>query len=492
MKIFTLDNTFGYNPGRAVLSFSLADRLAIIDRLDHLGIDYVEAGCPGASKNAAKFFEYARTECPLSHARLVATARLDTVHGSGGQDPEIAAVLDAGVPTVTLSANCWHTAAEMLAEYCRKIGDTVRRLKAHGLEVIFRNENFFHSYERDPRFALHTLEAAKTAGADVLCLRDATGSPLPHLVREICLEVRKRFDGTLGICAHDDSDLALANTLEAVEQGFTHVEGSLNAYGGRRGLANLCSIISNLENKLGHTTIGVESLAEMPGIARLMAQAGELALERRAAVHDAGATPAKVSALDQVDPKLVADLSATERFALIERMRALEEDGFVLLNASGTVELLVREALHPDLRPFVAERYDLMSHSALYGGAMSTATATVRIGDTVRSETEDGDGAVNALERSLRQCLFAVYPEIANVHVTGFRVEVIDPAEGTAARARVLLEWTEGTAHWVTQGVSPDLVEATWLALVDGFRLPLLRGEAKYALPRAMDTSWAV
>jgi len=493
MRVFTLDNTFGHNPGRASLSFSLADRLAIVQELDRLGIDYAEMGCPGASASVRKFFGYARTEFHPAHLRLAASVRLEAVRDAAERDEEIQAVVDSGATAAIVSASCWQVGAGCYEDYCRRIGETVRFLKTHGLEVIFRDEDFFQCYCREPMFAWHTLEAAKTAGADVLCLRDSTGSGMPELVRETCAEVRKRIVGVLGICAHDDSDLALANTLEAVEQGFTHVEGSVNAYGERRGLANLCSIISNLERKLGYNVIGEEHLAEITRVARLVAEAGRDALERRGRAGLPQAPIAEVSLLDGAEPRLAAELSDTARRDLQSRIEFLEADGYELRTADGTLELLVREALHPDLRPFVAERYELTSHSALYAAPVSTSTATVRVGDTVRTETEDGDGAVNALERSLRQCLFALYPEIVNLKVTDYRVQILDFSQGTSVRVRVSLEWTESDLHWVTQGVSSDLIEATWLALVDGFRLSLMRRtEDGHTLPAGPDSSWAV
>lgn len=493
MKVFALDNTFGHNPGRAGLSFSVADRLAIVQELDRSGIDYAEMGCPGASASVRKFFGYARTEFHPAHLRLAAAVRLEAVRDAVERDEEVQAVVDSRAQAAIVSASCWQVGVGCYEEYCRRIGETVRFLKVHGLEIIFRDEDFFQCYCREPQFAWHTLEAAKAAGADVLCLRDSTGSGMPELVRETCAEVRKRFVGILGICAHDDSDLALANTLEAVEQGFTHVEGSINAYGERRGLANLCSIISNLERKLGYSVVGADQLGEMTRVARLVAEAGRAALGRRGRVGPVQTPVAEGSVLDSVDPQLVAGLTEAARRDLLGRFEFLAADGYELRAADGTVELLVREALRPDLRPFVAERYELTSHSALYAAPVSTATATVRVGDVVRSETEDGDGAVNALERSLRQCLFALYPEIVNLKVTDYRVQILDFSQGTSVRVRVSVEWAEATQGWVTQGVSSDLIEATWLALVDGFRLSLMRrAESGNSLLAEADSSWAV
>lgn len=173
-------------------------------------------------------------------------------------------------------------------------------------------------------------------------------------------------------------------------------------------------------------------------------------------------------------------------------MEAIEAEGLNLCAAGGSLELLARRALHPELQPFVPERYELNSHSALYGGGLSSATATIRVAEQLRSETEDGDGAVNALERALRQCLFSIYPEIATVRMTDYRVEPLDPAQGTMSRARVLLTWTNGAGEWITAGVARDIVEATWLALVDGFALPLMRlRERRQDVRKAGGSSWA-
>jgi 2-isopropylmalate synthase len=490
MRVFTLDNTFGYNPGRADFPFSLADKAAIINELDRLGIDYVEAGCPGAGNHASKYFAYARAERP-AHCRLVAVLRLDAVKEPEERDGEIRAVIEAGAPAVVVSACSWHAAG--VEGERGKIGETVALLKMRGLEVLFRDEDFFRSYLANSRFALHMLEAAKRGGADVLCLGDSSGADSPQLVREICTEVRKRFEGILGICAHDDADLALANSLEAVEQGFTHVEGSINAYGGRRGRANLCSIISALEHKLAHTTIGSERLEEMNSVARIVAEAEAATLERRERGHHLEAARPGETVLQLIDPHLLHGLPERRRRALLDQVEAMEAADYDLRNAGGTLELLAREALRPEIRPFFAERYELASHSALSGGGLSTATVTIRTGDHIRTETEDGDGAVNALERALRQCLFAVYPEIAAVHMTDYQVKPLEPAQGTMSRARVACTWSDGMRQWVTVGVAKDIVEATWLALVDGFRLPLVvHGERGHAVTEPADSSWAV
>jgi len=487
MRVSALDHTLGYNPERQDLIYAVDDRLAIARRLDRLGIDYVEAGSPAVDRRAREFFERAHQECRLNHAQLVASARMDTIRESLSQDIGIQAVTDSATPVIALSGCCWHAGTIGLQEYCRRITETVQYFKAQGRVVIFRADDFFDGYCTDPSFALHMLEAAKAAGADVLCLADSAGGTLPHMVREVCLEVRKRFDGVLGIRTHDDHELACANTLEAVEQGFTHIEGSIAAQGQRGGSANLNSIIANLEYKLGHTVIDPDNLPAMPGVARFVADAA-IAAPRRELRPDAEGL------LSSVDERLRARLKSTELSAVLDRIRLLESLGYNLHTALGTLELLVREALFPDLRPFEAERYEVASHSALYSATVTAATATVRAGDAIRTESEEGSGPVDALERTLRQCLFALYPAIAATRLKDYHVHTLEPGNGSLSWIRVTIEWSESGERWATAAVSEDLIEAAWLALVDGFRLVLMRlGERGTAtLPAAADSSWAV
>ena len=393
MRISALDHTLGRNPDRRELDFSVDTRLAISRRLDRLGIDYLEAG-PGV---------------------------------------------------VAVSGCCWHAGAIGLQEYCGRIAKTVRCLKSRERRVIFRAEDFFDGYRADAPVALNLLEAAKANGADVVCLCDSAGGSLPHVIREVCLEVRKRFEGVLGIRAHNDSGLAVANTLEAVEQGFTHIEGSISAYGSRGGNADLCSIIANLEYKLGHTVVGRDNLEGMLGVARFIVDAGAMPV-RLKLVRDEEAL------LEEVDKRLSGRLTSVARRAALERIRLFESAGYELHTANGTLELLVREALSPE-RPFATERYELTCHATPYQEAMTTATARLRAGDALRCESEQGAGPVDALARALRQCLFALYPAITEIRLRDYRVHTIEPAHGGASRVRVAIDWSESGRGWTTAGV---------------------------------------
>lgn len=486
MKLSALDHTLGHSAEPRDLIFTADDRVAIARRLDQLGIDLIEGGAPATDCRAREFFERMRQDGNLKHARLVASVRIDAIREALGRDTGIQAVVDGLTPVIALEACGWHAGPVGLHEYCRRIIETVRYFKAKGRTVIFRAEDFFQGYVTDPAFALRMLESAKVGGAEVLCLADSAEGALPHTVREVCLEVRKRFDGVLGIRAHDSHALAAANTLEAVEQGFTHVEGSVEA-SRRSESANLCSIIATLEYKLGHTVIGSENLAELPAAGRYVAEAG-------AAPTRPPVAPDAEAVLHSADSRLRRRLRARERHAVLDRIRLMDSLGYDLRTADGTLELILREALAPDRRPFEAERYDVISHSALFSTAMTTATATVRVGDAIRTESEEGSGPVDALERSLRQCLFAVYPAIAQVHVRDCRIERTGDPQDAGTRTRVALIWTEAGKCWTTAGVSEDLIEAAWLALTDGFRLELLRlGEhGERTIPVAGDSSWAV
>jgi 2-isopropylmalate synthase len=282
MKIFTLDTTLRDGTQGEAVSFTVEDKLVIAQKLDELGIDYVEGGWPGSNPRDKEFFSRAR-DLKLKHARLTAFGSTRFAKNSIDRDPNVRALLEAGTPAISIFGKSWdlHTTRALgisEEENLVLIGETVERLKAHGKEVIYDAEHFFDGYRSSPAFALRTIEAAKKAGADVLCLCDTNGGTLTGLLAEIFAEVRKRFDGVLGIHCHNDSDVAVANTLAAVDQGATHVQGCLNGYGERCGNANLCSVIASLELKMGHTTIGPENLPNLTAAARFVAELANLQL----------------------------------------------------------------------------------------------------------------------------------------------------------------------------------------------------------------------
>ncbi len=516
MKIFTFDTTLRDGTQGEAVSFSVDDKLVIAQKLDDLGIDYIEGGWPGSNPKDEDFFKQARN-LKLKHAKLTAFGSTRFAKNPVEEDRNVKKLIEAGTPVVSIFGKSWelHTRRALGVTEEQNlilISDTVSYLKAHGKEVVYDAEHFFDGYQDKPDFALRTLEAAKNAGADVLCLCDTNGGTITGRLEEIAAEVRKRFDGVLGIHPHNDSDVAVANALAAIEQGFTHVQGCMNGYGERCGNGNLCSIIANLELKLGHSTVGPEKLASLTSVSRFIAELANLPMRndqpyvgRSAFAHKGGIHVSAVmkdsatyehiapAAVGNYQRVLVSDLSGksnvlykleqhglaerlTEdaRRELLERIKQMEYEGYELEAAEGTFELLVRQALYPGVKFFDVESYEVSTRVAATG-SFSSATVNLRAKDGIHSATASGHGPVNALDLCLRKCLSALYPRISDVRLTDYKVRVLDSKKGTAAKVRVLVEWSDQRKSWSTVGVSDNVIEASWSALVDAIRLELMR-----------------
>ena len=535
MKIFTFDTTLRDGTQGEAVSFSVDDKLTIAQKLDDLGIDYIEGGWPGSNPKDEDFFQRA-AELQLKHAKLTAFGSTRFAKNPVEEDRNIRKLLDAGTPVVSIFGKSWelHTRRALgitEEENLKLISETVKYLKDHGREVVYDAEHFFDGYTDNAAFAVRTLEAARNAGADVLCLCDTNGGTITGKLEEICAEVRKRFDGVLGIHPHNDSDVAVANALAAIEQGFTHVQGCMNGYGERCGNANLSSIIANLELKLGHTAIGAEKLTGLTTVARFIAELANLQMRRdqpyvgqSAFAHKGGIHVSAVmkdsATYEHVSPAtvgnhqrvLVSDLSGrsnvlyklkqhglsnrlTEeaRRELLERIKQMEYEGYELEAAEGTFELLVREALNPGMHFFEVEGYEV-STRVVASGSRSTASVNLKAQDGIHTATATGHGPVHALDVCLRKCLSALYPRISEVRLTDYKVRVLDSKKGTAAKVRVLVEWSDHRKSWSTVGVSDNVIEASWNALVDAIRLELMRlTEQDDSVERAVeDYCWGV
>src|SRR5271165_4984074 len=513
MRAFTFDTTLRDGTQGENVSFSADDKVLIAHKLDELGIDYIEGGWPGSNPKDKEFFLRAK-DIKLKHARLVAFGATRFARNAVEQDASVNALIESGTPVVSIFGKSWHLHVHRALgitedENLKLIADTVRYLKAHGKEVVYDAEHFFDGYTQSRDFAMRTLEAAKKAGADVLVLCDTNGGTVTPRLTQICADVRKNFEGVLGIHTHNDSDVGVANALAAIEQGFAHVQGCMNGYGVRCGNGNLTSIIANLELKMGHTTIGRERLANLTSAARFIAELANLPMRNdqpyvghSAFAHKGGVHVSAVlkdsSTYEHISPKtvgnrqrvLLSDLSGRGsisyklneaglsgvlddegRRQLLERIKDLEYQGYELEAAEGTFELLVREALHPGLNLFEIVNYDVTTRMV----EGSTATVTLQVQDNVHTASATGHGPMNALDVCLRQCLSSVYPGIAQVRLTDYKVRVLDSKKGTAAKVRVLVEWSDHRRSWTTVGVSDDVIEASWRALVDAIRLELMR-----------------
>jgi 2-isopropylmalate synthase len=516
MKISTFDTTLRDGTQGESISFSVDDKLIIAQKLDELGIDYIEGGWPGSNPKDQEFFKRA-TELTLHHSRLTAFGSTRFAKNPVHEDRNVRALVEAGTPVVAIFGKTWDLHVKRALGITEDqnlvlISETVRYIKDHGKEVVYDAEHFFDGYIANPSYALRTLEAAHNAGADVLCLCDTNGGTVTPRVAEMVAEVRRRFDGVIGIHVHNDGDLAVANTLAAVEAGATHVQGCMNGYGERCGNANLASVIANLELKLQHTTIGSGKLAGLAGICRFIAELANLPLRndqpfvgKSAFAHKGGVHVSAVlkdsATYEHIKPELVgnrqrvlvSDLSGRgniiyklkqhgladrleedTRRELLERIKQMEYEGYELEAAEGTFELLVREALRPGVHFFDVESYEVSTRAA-GGASVSTATVTVKAQDAIHSATESGHGPFDALHVCLRKCLSKLYPRIADVRLTDYKVRVLDSHKGTAANVRVLIEWSDHRRSWSTVGVSENVIEASWKALVDAIRLELMR-----------------
>ena len=536
MKIFTFDTTLRDGTQGEAVSFSVDDKLLIAQRLDELGIDYIEGGWPGSNPKDKDFFARAVTELKLKHARLTAFGATRFARNAVEDDPSVRMLVEAGTPTISIFGKSWdfHVTRALgitLEENLTIIRETVAYLKAHGKEVIYDAEHFFDGYTANPEFALKTLEAAQAAGADVMCLCDTNGGSLPDRISEICAVVRKRFDGVLGIHAHNDTDCAVANTIAAVDQGYTHVQGCFNGYGERCGNANLSSVIANLEIKLGHTTIGRDRLVNLTHVSRYIADlanlkvpngqpyVGQSAFAHKGGIHVSAVMKdsatyehtrpeyvgnrqrvllSDLSGRSNISYKLeqhgLAGLSEAGRRELLERIKQMEFQGYELEAAEGTFELLVREALRPGVQFFDVIGFDVTTRMIGSYDTITTATTTLKIDDNIHTATAQGHGPVNALDICLRQCLATRYPAINQVELMDYKVRVLDSKKGTAAKVRVHIEWTDHKKSWSTVGVSENVIEASWLALVDAIRLEVMRlTDQDEAVAKAVeDYCWGV
>ncbi len=517
MKIFTFDTTLRDGTQGECISFSVDDKLLVAQKLDEAGIDYIEGGWPGSNPKDKEFFARAR-DLKLQHAKLTAFGSTRLARNPVEQDRNVKELVEAGTPVVSVFGKTWDLHVKRALgitgeENLRLVSDTVRYLKDHGKEVVYDAEHFFDGYRDNPAYAMETLEAARAAGADVLCLCDTNGGTLTGRLGEIVREVCRRFDCTIGIHTHNDSDVAVANSLAAVEAGATHVQGCMNGYGERCGNASLASIIANLELKMGHTTAGPEKLAELTGLCRFIAELANLPLPndqafvgRSAFAHKGGVHVAAVmkdsATYEHIPPELVGNrqrvlvsdlsgrgnilyklqqqglagrLSEEARRDLLEKVKQLEYEGYELEAAEGSFELLVREALRPDAHFFEVEGYDVATHAGGAANSHTTATVTLRVGGELHTEAAVGHGPFNALHLCLRKCLSKLYPQITEVRLTDYKVRVLDSRQGTAANVRVLIEWSDHRKSWSTAGVSDNVIEASWKALVDAIRLELMR-----------------
>jgi 2-isopropylmalate synthase len=514
------------------ISLTVEDKLRVAEQLDWLGVRWIEGGYPQANPRDAEFFKRAVTELHLETATLVAFGSTRRPRGKVDVDPTLAALVSSGVSTSCIvgKGSAFHVTEALgttLDEGVAMVGDSVRFLRAAGQRVFFDAEHFFDGYKADPEFTLRVLEAAATEGAEVLVLCDTNGGSLPHEVQRIVAEVRSYFgpDQQIGIHTQNDSGCAVANTIAAVVAGATHVQGTVNGYGERTGNANLMTVIPDLELKMGVTCLPEGRIERLTAVSRHVAElvnlpphpadpyVGASAFAHKGGLHTSALGKVGGASYEHVDPAsvgnhtrvLVSDLGGRAGMSLkakefgvdldghaahdlSERLKHLEAEGFQFEAADASLELLMRESTGWTQPWFRLEGYRVTTYhrNALRGGAPiedgesivdTEATVKVWAGDERLVAVGEGNGPVNALDAALRSVLTQRYPQLGRIHLTDYRVRVLEGAAATGAVVRVLIDSTDGDRTWSTVGVDTNIIEASWQALVDSLVFGLLHAD---------------
>ncbi len=514
--ILLYDTTLRDGTQREGISLSLDDKLKIAQRLDAFGMHYIEGGWPGSNPKDVEFFRRVQG-LGLKTAKVTAFGSTRRKGTNPADDANIRALLEAATPVVTIVGKSWllhvddvlqTTAEENLA----MVGDSVAHCKAQGREVVYDAEHFFDGYKHDPEYAVATLRTAAHAGADSIVLCDTNGGSLPWEVAEIMRNVAAHMGDNvvLGIHTHDDSGCGVANTLAAVHAGARQVQGTINGYGERVANANLCTVIPDLQLKLGYSCVEPSQLARLTELSRYVAElanlnhddhlpfVGSSAFAHKGGIHVA-AMLRQPESYQHIDPQLVGNVQRSvvselsgrgnlvdkaDQFNLeaeyldlprvLEEIKQLEAQGFTFEGAEASVDLMLRRT-HPAYVPsFEMVDYSVTVQRRRGRGLMAEATVKVRVGPQIMHTVADGNGPVNALDDALRKALSGVYPQINGVKLEDYKVRILDGENNTAATTRVLIDSRRGAETWSTVGASPNIIDASWRALADSMEYALL------------------
>jgi 2-isopropylmalate synthase len=494
-------------------NLSVDDKIRVAQRLDELGFAYIEGGWPGSNPRDEQFFTRAR-RIRFKTAKLAAFGSTRRAHGEADDDPNLRLLISAATPVATIVGKASAEQVRLvlkvpLAENLAMIADSVRFLKDAGREVMFDAEHFFDGYAADPDYSVACLRAAAEAGADWVVLCDTNGGSLPNQIAAAVRRVVAEIPTAVGIHTHNDGELAVANTLVAIEAGATQVQGTINGYGERVGNANLCSIIPNLQLKLGHHCLPAASVERLTDLSRYVSEVGNAPqtlklpyVGAEAFAHKAGlhvnAVVKGPQTYEHVPPEsvgnqrqvLVSDLSGRsnivhklqemglhlspeETQALLRDVKKREHGGVVYEDADASFELLVLRTAERHEPAFHLVNYTVTTgHRGRNDGA--EATVKVRVGGDRVMAAAEGNGPVHALDGALRAALVQFYPQIANVRLADYKVRVVDNESGTNARVRVWIRATDGNRYWNTVGASPNIVSASAAALLDSLEYSLL------------------
>ena len=508
-KIELFDTTLRDGSQAEGVNFSIHDKLLITEKLDEFGIDIIEGGWPGSNPKDEAYFKEVK-KLPLRRAKICAFGSTARFPDKVKEDKNLNMLLASQTEVISIFGKTWRFHSSVTLglsdeENEQLIFESVRFLKEHGRRVIFDAEHFFDGFKDNAHFALRMLKAAEAGGADVLVLADTNGGSLPHEIADIFAKVKPQVNKPLGIHAHNDGEMAVANTLTAVRSGAVHVQGTINGVGERCGNANLCSIIPNLILKLGLKTRQDVSLENLTNLSRFVYEVANLSPNIRAPfvgkaafTHKGGIHVSSVlkdsRMYEHIHPStvgnrrhvLVSDLAGQSNIRykarelgidipqdrtfsrkFVQYIKTLEYQGFQFDGAEGSFELLLQSELQ-QFSPFFKVTYAkvnvlLNEDETDY----SEAVLKVRVGEEMEHTASDGDGPVNALDNALRKALIRFYPEIASIRLVDYKVRVLGANDGTAARVRVLVESSDGQKSWSTVGVSHNIINASLQALGD-------------------------
>ncbi len=516
-KVELYDTTLRDGAQTQGISFSVADKIRIAEKLDYLGLHYIEGGWPGANPKDIEFFKKIK-KSRLKNSMLAAFGSTRRANVSAEEDATLKGLLSSEVNVITIFGKTWDLHVKeilrtTLDENLKMIEDSVRYLKSRGKMVIFDAEHFFDGYRENREYAVKALLAAESGGADRLVLCDTNGGSITSTVFEVVEEVKKRTKTPLGMHAHNDSDMAVANSVTAVQAGCAQVQGTMNGYGERCGNANLVSIIGNVKLKLGVDCLSSMALKELTPVAHYIAEISNMKLEdnqpfvgNSAFAHKAGvhvnAIMKSSKSYEHVDPSsvgnrrklLISELSgkssilkksqeielgldkeAPETKKILKLLQDMEHKGYHFEAAEASLEIFMKRAMKKFKDFFKLKSFKVSIEKDSKGKIISRAGVSLKVGGGLKKKLSKGDGPVNALDNALRSALQGFYPALKEMHLTDFKVRVLDEKAGTEAKVRVLIESQDKTDSWWTIGVSENIIEASWQALVDSVEYKLLK-----------------
>ncbi len=513
-KIKLYDTTLRDGMQAEGVSFSLEDKLAIARCLDELGVDYIEGGYAASNPKEMQFFAEA-ANLGLKNSKIVAFGSTRRTDRSVADDVSLNAILDCKTPTATLVGKTWdmHVTTVLgcsLDDNLKICAESIEFLKSKGIETIFDAEHFYDGCKNNPEYAMKVLAAAANAGADVLVLCDTNGGSLPNEIYEITKAVCAEFSQmVVGVHTHNDTDCATANALSAVRAGARHVQGTVNGLGERCGNANLCTVIPDLAFKMGFEVLSSEKIKTLTEVSRFifeianlapvmnMPYVGESAFAHKAGLH-VDALRKNKQTYEHIDPELIGNerrflmselsgrstvLAELEKAKIVKdkklarkillRVQELENDGFQFEAANASFDLLVKKVMGTYKPAFELVKYHVTMEKGAAGDMVTEATVKLKVDGVTEHVVGEGDGPVNALDAALRKSLERFYPSIRDVRLIDYKVRVVNARAGTAARVRVIIESRDKSDIWGTVGVSENIIDASWQALVDSVEYKL-------------------